>query len=52
MSLRCHFNANGWLEGPVRISHHMTPNRFDSGFATRARGQATRTGTAASARTS
>jgi len=38
MSLRCHFNADGWLEGPIDISHHMTPNRFDSGFASRARG--------------
>jgi hypothetical protein len=38
MSLRCHFNADGWLTGPIDISHHMTPNRFDSGFAARARG--------------
>jgi hypothetical protein len=38
MSLRCHFNADGWLTGPISISHHMTPNRYDSGFAARARG--------------
>jgi N-acetylmuramoyl-L-alanine amidase-like protein len=38
MSLRCHFNADGWLTGPISISHHMTPNRFNSGFAARARG--------------
>jgi len=38
MSLRCHFNADGWLAGPIGISHHMTPNRFNSGFAARARG--------------
>lgn len=38
MSLRCHFNAEGWLTGPIGISHHMTPNRFDSGFAARAQG--------------
>src|SRR5690242_437280 len=38
MSLRCHFNAEGWLTGPIGISHHMTPNRLDSGFAARAQG--------------
>jgi N-acetylmuramoyl-L-alanine amidase-like protein len=38
MSLRCHFNADGWLTGPIGISHHMTPNHFDSGFAARAQG--------------
>lgn len=38
MSLRCHFNADGWLTGPIAISRHMTPNRYDSGFAARARG--------------
>ncbi|HEU5387603.1 MAG TPA: hypothetical protein VFV73_17020 [Streptosporangiaceae bacterium] len=38
MSLRCHFNANGWLTGPISISHRMTPNRFNAGFAARARG--------------
>jgi hypothetical protein len=38
MSLRCHFDADGWLAGPISISHHMTPNRYNSGFAARARG--------------
>jgi N-acetylmuramoyl-L-alanine amidase len=38
MSLRCHFNADGWLTGPIGISHHLTPNRYNSGFAARARG--------------
>jgi hypothetical protein len=38
MSLRCHFNADGWLTGPIAISHHLTPNRFNSGFAARAQG--------------
>lgn len=38
MSLRCHFDADGLLRGPVNISHHMTPNRHDSGFAAKARG--------------
>jgi len=38
MSLRCHFNTDGWLEGPIDISRHMTPNRYDSGFAARASG--------------
>jgi len=38
MTLRCQFNADGWLTGPIGISHHMTPNRYDSGFAAQARG--------------
>lgn len=40
MSLRCHFDQDGWLQGPpgTTITHHMTPNHFASGFATRARG--------------
>lgn len=40
MSLRCHFDANGWLQGPIRITHltALTPNRYDSGFAAKARG--------------
>jgi hypothetical protein len=38
MSLRCHFDADGWLRGPIDISHHMTPNRYDSGFAAKAKG--------------
>jgi hypothetical protein len=38
MSLRCHFDADGLLRGPISISYHMTPNRYDSGFAARAKG--------------
>jgi hypothetical protein len=38
MSLRCHFDADGWLQGPINISHHMTPNHYDTGFAARAKG--------------
>ena len=34
MSLRCHFDANGWLQGPISITHVMTPNRYNSGFGT------------------
>jgi N-acetylmuramoyl-L-alanine amidase len=53
MSLRCHFDADGWLRGPITIHQHKTPNRFDSGFAARAKGlvqhteQGTRQGTTA-----
>jgi hypothetical protein len=38
MSLRCNFDADGWLQGPINISHHMTPNHYDTGFADRAKG--------------
>lgn len=40
MSLRCHFDEDGWLQGPVKIVHltQLTPNRYDSGFAVKARG--------------
>jgi hypothetical protein len=40
MSLRCHFDADGWLQGPVNITHltALTPNRYNSGFANQARG--------------
>jgi peptidoglycan hydrolase-like protein with peptidoglycan-binding domain len=38
MSLKCHFDADGWLQGPIKITHLMTPNRWPSGFATKARG--------------
>src|ERR1700683_1141935 len=38
MSSRCHFDADGWLQGPINISHHMTPNHYDTGFAARAKG--------------
>ena len=40
MSLRCHFDADGWLQGPINIHKvtPLTPNRYDSGFAARAKG--------------
>ena len=38
MSLRCHFDADGRLQGPIRITHVLTPNRYDSGFAVKAKG--------------
>jgi peptidoglycan hydrolase-like protein with peptidoglycan-binding domain len=38
MSMRCHFDADGWLQGPIVITHMLTPNRYDSGFADKARG--------------
>ena len=38
VSLRCHFDADGWLRGPISISHQLTPNRHDKGFAAKARG--------------
>ena len=38
MSLRCHFDNDGWLQGPVTIKHETTPNRHDTGFAAKARG--------------
>lgn len=25
-SLKCHFDADGWLQGPIRITHLFTPN--------------------------
>ena len=33
MSLRCHFDKDGWLQGPLRITHVLTPNH-DAGFGT------------------
>jgi hypothetical protein len=33
MSLKCHFDADGWLQGPARITHLMTPNH-GTGFGT------------------
>ena len=33
MSLKCHFDADGWLQGPIRITHLLTPNH-DGGFGT------------------
>jgi hypothetical protein len=35
---KCHFDEHGWLQGPVSITHVMTPNRYNSGFADRGRG--------------
>ena len=52
MSLRCHFDANGWLQGPIDIDHQTSPNHFNSGFAAQAKGlvqhteQGSRQGTA------
>ena len=32
--LKCHFDAGGWLRGPVRIAHLSRPNHgTDSGPA-------------------
>lgn len=33
MSLKCHFDADGWLQGPIRITHLLTPNH-GTGFGT------------------
>lgn len=33
MSLRCHFDSDGWLQGPISITHVMTPNH-GTGFGT------------------
>lgn len=33
MSLRCHFDADGWLQGPIKIAHTLTPNH-NGGFGT------------------
>lgn len=30
---RCHFDSNGWLQGPISITHLMTPNH-GTGFGT------------------
>lgn len=38
MSLKCHFDADGWLQGPVSITHMTSPNHYSSGFADKARG--------------
>lgn len=32
-SLKCHFDAGGWLQGPIRITHLFTPNH-GTGFGT------------------
>src|ERR1700729_4296970 len=35
---RCHFDADGWVQGPIAITHMMSPNHYPSGFAGSARG--------------
>jgi N-acetylmuramoyl-L-alanine amidase len=35
---RCHFDDHGWLQGPIEITHMLSPNRYDAGFADNARG--------------
>lgn len=37
MSLKCHFDADGWLQGPISITRVLTPNH-SAGFAGSARG--------------
>jgi N-acetylmuramoyl-L-alanine amidase len=37
MSMRCHFDDEGWLQGPISIAHHSSPN-YSSGFAAKAQG--------------
>jgi hypothetical protein len=38
MSLKCHFDADGWLRGAIAITHYTSPNHYASGFADKARG--------------
>jgi hypothetical protein len=38
MSLRCYFDADGWLRGPIAITHMTSPNHYTTGFAAKARG--------------
>lgn len=38
MSLLCHFDSDGWLQGPIAITHMTSPNHYASGFADKARG--------------
>ena len=35
---KCHFDSEGWLRGPIAITHYFSPNHYNSGFATKARG--------------
>jgi len=35
---KCHFDEDGWLRGPISITHYMSPNHYTSGFAPRAKG--------------
>lgn len=37
-NLKCHFDADGWLQGPISITHVLTPNHSPSGFAQNGRG--------------
>lgn len=37
-SLKCHFDADGWLQGPINITHYLSPNHYATGFADNARG--------------
>lgn len=37
MSMRCHFDGDGWLRGPISIDHHTSPN-YGKGFAAKAQG--------------
>jgi Putative peptidoglycan binding domain/N-acetylmuramoyl-L-alanine amidase len=37
-SLKCSFDASGWLQGPIKITHMTSPNHYASGFAASARG--------------
>jgi N-acetyl-anhydromuramyl-L-alanine amidase AmpD len=38
VSLKCHFDADGWLQGPIAITHMTSPNHYTSGFSHNARG--------------
>ena len=44
-ALKCHFDADGWLQGPIAVTHltALTPNRYNSGVADKARGLAQHT---------
>jgi hypothetical protein len=35
---KCHFDADGWIQGAIAIAHTLTPNRYNSGFAVHGRG--------------
>ena len=35
---KCHFDADGWLRGPISITHYLSPNHYASGFDGPARG--------------
>lgn len=40
---KCHFDSHGWLQGPIAITHYLSPNHYPSGFADNARGLAQHT---------